>query len=260
LEEVTLSSLLPIYYQIKQSIKNWIVNREFELGEKIPSENELADKFSVSRLTVRQAISQLTQEGFLISKRGEGTFVTRDGNLIKSYRLEFSGFMDDLFYQVSKFRTKSVRIAKVIVPKLIKEKLELGGESDEVIQIKRVRLLDDKACAYTVNYLPVGIGIRINEKELYKKPLLQIIERDLGFELAEAFQTIEASFADQEVSEQLGIASGAPILFVERIMYTKQRKPIELVQSSYRGDLYKYIVRLRNVKRKTGSVWIHQAE
>ena len=77
-----MSSLLPVYYQIKQSIKNWIVNREFELGEKIPSENELADKFSVSRLTVRQAISQLTQEGFLISKRGEGTFVTRDGKYI----------------------------------------------------------------------------------------------------------------------------------------------------------------------------------
>jgi len=255
-----LSSLLPVYYQIKQSIKNWIVNREFELGEKIPSENELADKFSVSRLTVRQAISQLTQEGFLISKRGEGTFVTRDENLIKGYSLEFTGFMDDLFYQVSKFRTKSVRMTKMIVPKLIKEKLELGGESDEVIQIKRVRFLDDKACAYTVNYLPVEIGMRITEKDLYKKPLLQIMEQDLGIRFLEAFQTIEASFADQEVSEKLGIASGAPILFVERIMYTKQRKPIELVQSSYRGDLYKYIVRLRNVKRKTGSVWIHQAE
>ncbi len=185
-----MSPLLPVYYQIKQSIKNWIINKEFGPGEKILSENELAEKFNVSRLTVRQAISQLTQEGFLISKRGEGTFVTRDENLIRGYQLEFSGFMDDLFYQVSKFKTKSVRMTQIMVPKLIKEKLELGEESEHVIQIKRVRLLEDKPCAYTINYLPVEIGIRIAEKDLYKKPLLQIIERDLCIEFAEAFQLI----------------------------------------------------------------------
>lgn len=71
-----MHTLLPIYYQIKQTIKNWIISKEFCPGEKIPSENELAERFDVSRLTVRQAIGQLTQEGFLISKRGEGTFVT----------------------------------------------------------------------------------------------------------------------------------------------------------------------------------------
>jgi GntR family transcriptional regulator len=85
------------------------------------------------------------------------------------------------------------------------------------------------------------------------------MEQDLGIQFTEAFQTIEASFADQEVSEALGIASGSPVLFVERIMYGRRRKPVELVQSSYRGDLYKYIVRLKNVKRKKGAVWIPQS-
>ena len=80
-----MTTVLPIYYQIKQTIKGWIVNKEFGPGNKIPSENELADRFSVSRLTVRQAISQLTQEGFLNSRRGEGTFVTRDERLFNSF-------------------------------------------------------------------------------------------------------------------------------------------------------------------------------
>jgi len=252
-----LATLLPVYYQIKQTIKNWIINKDFNPGEKIPSENELADKFNVSRLTVRQSISHLVQEGFLVSKRGEGTFVTSNKNLINSFSLEFTGFMDDLFYQVSKSRTKSAKIARMIVPKLIREKLALDRE--EAIQIKRVRFLDDKPFAYTINYLPVEIGSKITEKDLCKRPLLQIIEQDLGIRFIEAFQTIQASFSDQEVSEKLGITSGSPILLVERIMYTKQRKPVELVQSSYRGDLYKYVVRLRNVKRRDKSVWIHQA-
>ena len=254
-----MSALLPAYYQIKQTIKNWILNKEFNPGEKIPSENELGEKFNVSRLTVRQAISQLVQEGFLISKRGEGTFVTHNEHLIGSFSLEFTGFMDDLFYQISKCKTKSVKINRIPVPKVIKEKLELSNSGEEVIQIKRVRFLNDKPFNYTINYLPFDIGRRITEKDLLRKPLLQIMEQDLGIQFTEAFQTIEASFADQEVSEQLGIVSGSPILLVERIMYTKKRKPVEVVQSSYRGDLYKYIVRLKNIKRKNGSIWIHHS-
>ena len=255
LEDFDLPMLLPTYYQIKQTIKNWILDKEFQTGEKIPSENKLAENFKVSRLTVRQAISQLVQEGFLVSKRGEGTFVTRNQHLISSFGLEFTGFMDDLFYQISKSKTESARTARIVVPRSIKEKLELDKE--EAVQIKRVRFLEGKSFAYTVNYLPLEIGGRIDEKLLYKKSLLQIIEQDLGIQLTEAFQTIQASFADQDVADQLGIASGSPILFVERIMYSERGKPVEVVQSSYRGDLYKYIVRLRKIKRKDGSFWIH---
>src|SRR4030043_738737 len=102
-----MTTVLPIYYQIKQTIKGWIVNKEFGPGNKIPSENELADRFNVSRLTVRQAISQLIQEGFLNSRRGEGTFVTNNEDLINSFSLETTGFMDELFStQLSKGTTK----------------------------------------------------------------------------------------------------------------------------------------------------------
>jgi GntR family transcriptional regulator len=255
-----VNAIVPVYYQIKQAIKNWIINREFDPGQKIPSENELADTFKVSRLTVRQAISQLTQEGLLTSKRGEGTFVTENASLITGFSLEFSGFMDDLFYQVSKSKTKSVKMSTMTVPKLIKEKLELDKEDEEVVQIKRVRFKENKSFAYTVNFLPLEIGQKITAAELYKKSLLEVMEQDLGIQFTEAFQTIEASFASKEVAEQLGIPSGSPILFVERIMYSKKRRPVELVQSSYRGDLYKYIVRLRNVKRKDSSIWVHSAD
>jgi GntR family transcriptional regulator len=253
-----MTTVLPIYYQIRETVKGWIINREFNPGEKIPSENELAEKFGVSRLTIRQGISKLVQEGFLISKRGEGTFVTRNQSLIDGFSLKFTGFIDDLFYQISRSKTKSVKISRIPVPKLIKEKLELGNDEKEVIQIKRVRFLEDKVFAFTVNYLPLEIGAKIHEQDLYKKPLLQIMEEDMGIQFTEAFQTIEASFADQELADQLRVVLGSPILFVERVMYTKKAKPVELVQTSYQGDLYKYIVRLVRIKGKKGSVWVHQ--
>ena len=183
-----MSSLIPIYYQIKQTIRDWIINKEFNPGDKIPSENELAEKFSVSRLTVRQAISQLAQEGFLLSRRGEGTFVTNNQTLIDSFGLEFGGFMDDLFHQVSQVKTRSVNIKKIIAPKLVNEKLELKEQNEEVILIKRIRLLNNKIFSYTINYLPMNIGLKIDERELYKKPLLRIMEENLGIHFVEAFQ------------------------------------------------------------------------
>ena len=256
-----MTTVLPIYYQIKQTIKGWIVNKEFGPGNKIPSENELADRFNVSRLTVRQAISQLTQEGFLNSRRGEGTFVTSNEDLINSFSLETTGFMDELFStQLSKVTTKWATLSKMVAPKPVKEKLQLEMGDEEVVQIKRVRLLRGRPFTYTMNYLPFEIGARVNEKDLYRRRLLEILERDLKVEFTEAVQTIEASFADQEVAEKLEVASGSPILFVEKIMYSKQHKPIELFQSSYRGDLFKFIVRFNKVKRRSGSQWIHQPE
>ena len=249
--------LLPLYYQIKQTLKGWIVNGEVNPGDKLPSENELADRFSVSRLTVRQAISQLVQEGFLNTKRGEGTFVTNNEKLINSFSLEFSGFMDDLFYQVSKVKIQSVRLSRIEAPKLVREKLDLDDEEKEVVQIKRVRLLRDRVFSYTINYLPTDIGMRIIETDLLKKPLLKIMEQDLNIEFTEASQIIEASFADQEVAEQLGISPGSPVLYLERVMYTKGKKPVEFVQSSHPGDRYKYVIRLKNVKKRGQGGWLH---
>lgn len=253
-----MTSLLPIYYQIKNKIQEWIVSKEYSPGEKIPSENELAKIFNVSRLTVRQAISLLIQEKLLYRKRGEGTFVTTDSKLIDSFGLAFSGFMDDLFYQVSKSKTKTVKMDKIKATRNILEKLQIDDEY--VVRIQRVRLLNNVLFAYTVNYLPESIGKNIEEKTLYEKPLLKILEVDMGFEFEEAFQTIEASFSDQEVSAKLEIPSGSPILYVERIMYDKKNKPIEFVQTSYRGDIYKYVVRMKLDKGDKERRWVQHTE
>ena len=253
-----MNAIVPLYYQIKHFIKNAIINKEYAVGERIPSENELAHQFKVTRLTVRQALAQLIQEGFLFTKRGHGTFVVDDKKLIDSLSLEFTGFMDDLFYQVTKTKTKSAVIRIVETPNFLFKTLNLNKNCKKVVQIKRLRLKEERSFAYTINYLPIEIGTKITEAELLKKPLLQIVEQDLGIELTEAFQTIEASFADYEVAEILGIPIGSPLLYVERTMYTQKRKPFEFVQTSYRGDLYKYIVRLKTDKRKKGNIWIHQ--
>ena len=251
-----MSSVLPMYYQIKQTIRNWILTDEFKPGEKIPTEKALSETFKVNRLTVRKAISQLIQEDFLKSFRGVGTFVTDNAEIRRRANFEFAGLLDELFYQVSKSQTKSVEIDLITAPIFVKEKLELDG--DEAIRIKRIRYKDGRPFAYTVNYLSLEIGKKFTKQMLYEKPLLQIMEQDLGIIFTEATQTIEAKFGVEEICSYLNIESGSPILFVERIMYTTKGKPIEFVQSSYRGDEYKFFMRFKSVRKKDDREWVTQ--
>ncbi|MHB8909862.1 MAG: GntR family transcriptional regulator [Syntrophales bacterium] len=252
-----MKMLLPLYYQIKHTIRNWISNKEISPGEKIPSTYQLADRFKVNHLTVRQAIEELVQEGFLISKRGLGTFVSENENLIHSLSIEITGFMDEIFYEIQKAKTVSVVIDEIPATPVVRESLALPPEEKTVIRIKRVRLLREKSFNFAVNYLPIDIGSKIIEADLHKKPLLQILEQDLNIEFTDSYQTIQASFADQEISDQLNVPPGSPILYIERIIYTKKNKPVEILHASYRGDLFKYVVRLKNVRKKNGNFWVH---
>ena len=248
--------LLPIYHQIRNKIKEWIVSKEYGLGEQIPSETDLAKMFGVTRMTVRQAIALLIQEGLLNRKRGSGTFVTSDAELVGGLSLDFTGFMDGLFYQVSKSKSIHVQKENISTPRIVKEKLKT--EAEQICKVERVRMLNDRIFAFTINYLPVDIGDQIEVQTLYEKPMLQILEQDLNVEFDEALQTIEAAFSDQYVSEMMKIPSGSPILFVERIMYDVKKKPFELVQTYYRGDIYKYVVRLKIDRENKDKRWIYE--
>lgn len=251
-----MSQLIPIYYQIKQSIKSRIINKEFNPGDRIPSENQLAEQFNVTRLTVRQALYQLVQEGLLEARRGNGTFVTNNNNIIKSHSYESAGFVDEDFYKVQKPETRSVEIDRVPAPKFVQDKLKLDRDDEIVTRLKRVKYLKNNPFNYIINYLPLEIGSKIVKKDLYQKSLLEILEIEIGIDFNEAFQTIEAAFADQEISDKLKIPSGAPMLSVVRTMYAKKRAPSLLSHILYRGDLFQYIARFKKVKRKSGKVWV----
>ena len=252
-----MKNLLPMYYQIKETIKTWILDKKYAPGQRIPSADELSKHFMVSYVTVRQAIEHLEQEGFLVSRRGSGTFVANNEALANTLSTEARGFMDEIFYQVQRAKTKSVEMKVIETPTIVREKLKLGPRDRTIFEIKRVRFLDDQSFNFSTNYIPMEIGSQIVERDLFKKPLLQILAEDLGIKFVEALQVIQASFADQEVSEKLGIALGSPMLFLERILYTKHGKPVQMLQGRYRGDLFKYIVRLKNVRGKDGNVWVY---
>lgn len=253
-----MEPVLPVYHQIRRTIRYWVLDKHYLPNSRIPPENELASQFNVNRMTVRQALSSLVQEGLLIRKRGEGTFVTSDEGLIRGMGLKHISLTAELLLPLTKSKTLTVKKTEVEPPPLIREKLELSAEVTHVVRIIRDRLVPEGFRVFTRNYLPIEIGRKISEKQLLKKPLLKIMEDDLKINFVEAFQTIESSFADEETATHLGLAQGVPTLLMERIMYADKGKPVELVNSIYEAGSYKGCLHLKKVKRNNSSDWICQ--
>jgi GntR family transcriptional regulator len=253
-----MEPVLPVYHQIRRAIRYWVLDKRYPSNSRIPPENELATQFNVNRMTVRQALSSLVREGLLIRKRGEGTFVTSDEELIRGMGLKHISLTGELLLPLMKSKTLTVKKTEVEPLPLIREKLELSKEETHVVRIVRDRLVPEGFRVFTKNYLPVEIGRKISEKQLLKKPLLKIMEDDLKINFIEAFQTIEASFADEEAAAHLGITQGVPTLLTERIMYAEKGKPVELVKSIYEANSYKCCLHLKKVKRNHSADWICQ--
>ncbi len=253
-----MEPILPVYHQIRRAIKHLILDKHYCPKDKIPPEHELASQFEVNRMTIRQALSSLVDEGLLIRKRGEGTFVTQNEELIQAMSLKHIGMANELLLPLMKSTTSTVEKTKIEPSPIVREKLELKKKDSHVIMIKRDRLVPEGFRAFTINYLPLDIGNQIHEKDLLKKPLLKIMEDDLKINFIEAFQTIEASFADEETALHLGILPGNPVLITERIMYAEKGRPVELVNTIYEAGLYKGCLRLKKVKRGSSYDWICQ--
>jgi len=237
------SPSLPIYFKIKRIIKQRISDGSYPLGSKIPSEHELSKEFGVNRLTVRHALNLLAQEGYLKRFRKRGTFISK--RVEEFEELELQGFFDDLFYHVGKFKTRKVQISEKKPPQAVADLFQLDRNRDKIKMIKRVRYLGEIPAAFTINYLPPEIGNQISKEELYQMSLLQIFKEKLKIPLGEAFQTIEASIADNEVAQALKISPGAQVLLMQRTFFTSYGKPFDFVQTFYRGDRFRYSVRFR---------------
>lgn len=253
-----MEPVLPIYHQIRRTIKHRILDRQYVSNGKIPSELELADQFNVNRMTVRQALSSLVDEGLLVRKRGDGTFVTSNEALIRDMSLKHISMTNELLLPLKESKTLTVKKTEIPPTPIVREKLELSPKDSLVVRIVRDRLVSEGSHCFTVNYLPVEIARQIEEEALFDKPLLKILEDDLNIHFTEAFQTIEASFADEETAEHLGILPGNLTLLTERIMYDQHGKPVELVNCTYDAGLYKTCLHLKKIKRGTAFDWICQ--
>ena len=251
--------VVPLYHQVQHLVRHRVAQGEYRPGSQIPSEHELCRELDVSRVTVREALRELVRERVLIKIQGKGTFVAPQAKN-EMPAIKYTGFLEQVYDRVRRLDVKFVEIDRVPLSEELRTLLHLPDTETELVRIRRLRHINDSPFSYTVNYLPVELGSRVNENDLYQRPLLEIIQEDLKVPVVSAHETVEAAPADPEVATQLGIAVLFPVMHIKRVMYTEHDRAFELVETFYRADKYKYSVDLVRVRQDGKWRWSQQTK
>jgi GntR family transcriptional regulator len=231
----------PLYEQIREALRARILDGSYRQHDRIPSEKEFMEGFSVSRITVRQALGDLEKEGLIFKIPGKGSYVAKPKPTQELARLQgFGEAMSQLGYETF---NRVVGHAAVAASEHVAKQLQLAAGAP-VTEIRRVRYLDREPISYDVTYVATALGDRLAREDLAKRDLFLILENDYGIALGHADLCINAVNADAVVAGHLGVDKGAPLLHIERLACSKDGTPVEFDYVYYRGDTFRYRLRI----------------
>ncbi|AOT70327.1 GntR family transcriptional regulator [Geosporobacter ferrireducens] len=233
---------IPLYYRVKEDIINKIKDGTYKVEEKVPSENELQKIHNVSSITVRKALTDLVNEGYLYRIQGKGTFVAKP----KINRmLNLMSFTDELKEKGIEAETRVIEI-KAILDETIAEKLNINKDNG-ITRIKRLRLVDGVPIALQTSHIPSNF-LSIEEAGLIEDigSLYKILETK-GITPHSAKEIYNISILEEKAMYTLfGQKKGTPVFDVKRITYNSSGVPFEYAESILRWDRYSIEVELKS--------------
>lgn len=236
------NSPVPRYHQLKEILRERIRSGEWKPGDLIPSERELSETYEISRMTARQAITDLVNEGVFYREQGRGTFVTQ--NRITQQLLRLTGFTEDIRARGQRPATKLLSATMCPADELTAERLRVKV-GQPVFCLQRLRLADDEPLAIEESHLNFNGCDSLVDEDLENNSLYNLLETKYGLPLMEAEQELEAGLAGDKEAETLQIPAGSPVLFTRRITYTDRNRPVEYATSVYCGAKYTFYTRLQ---------------
>lgn len=233
-------SPVPCYLQLKDGLARLMREGVLQSGEKIPSENELAAWYSLSRMTVRQAVKELQSDGMVYVKRGDGTYVSSPDNTQMLIKLDgFSAEMAKLGHTVHSTIMNAERISYTSAYRKPFTRLH-EPEDGSLVMFRRVRYLDETPFAIETSFLQSENGQELLART--SEPRLSIyhyIEREKKIQLTRAEHFIEPGLANKKTAQVLGVRRGSAILKIFGTTFSKNNSAIEYLEGIYRGDRYK---------------------
>jgi GntR family transcriptional regulator len=242
LHETTSSpTFSPLYRQIKSLILQGLESGEWRPGEAIPSENDLAARFSVSQGTVRKAIDEMAAENLLVRRQGKGTYVATHNDtdpraLFRFLRLvpESGKLEASQSVPLECWRAKAGQEAARMLG------IKLGAP---ITIIRRLLKFSAKPVLIDEIYLPgeVFVGLTLEMLQEYQGSFYGLLESNFGVRMIRAEERLRAVAADRVNAVLLGVAEGAPLLSVERVSYTYGNRPVEWRRGIYSTAEHYYL-------------------
>ncbi|GEK29478.1 GntR family transcriptional regulator [Furfurilactobacillus siliginis] len=226
----------PIYIQIHNRLRKTVEDGQWQIGDKIPSERELAVQFGVSRMTLRQAVQTLVEEGLLERRVGAGTYVA---NRKVQERMSGVTSFTELMEQAGKVPSSRTVSYHITTPSLSEsEKLQLTSD-EQVLRMERIRFGNDEPICFEVATVPERL-IRKFSKEDVTNSLYRVLEDEAGLKVGHAQQTVSAMTASERVSEYLNIKRNDPLLRLRQLSFLDDGTPFEYVRTQYVGNRFEF--------------------
>ncbi len=227
--------MVPAYIRIHDAVKKQIDDGFWEIGQRLPSERDLADDYEVSRMTLRQAITLLVEEGILERRVGSGTYVA-------SHRVQEKMRGTTSFTEIVRLQGKTPSSQVVSYQRKPANETEIQQlqlkPSDYVVRMERVRYADNMPLVFEVASIPEKL-IREFKREDITEHFFQTLT-DNGYEIGKSQQTIYAKNASERVANYLKVPKNHAVLALTQVSYFIDGRPFEYVHSQYVGDRFEF--------------------
>lgn len=239
--KINHKSPVALHTQAEELVRKMIKDPRFSDGKTmLPNEIELAEKLSISRSTLRQALNKLVYEGLLIRKKGVGTKVAKTPVSSRSNNwLSFSQEMQARGIAIKNFE---LHVSWVFPDEQIAAFFDIAL-NQKILKLERLRGRSEGPFVYFVSYFHPSIGLTGEEE--FKRPLYEILELDYQVLAQLSKEEISAKEADKFIASKLEIHAGSPILFRKRFVYDQVERPIEYNLGYYKADSFVYTVESR---------------
>ncbi len=240
-QSIMRADAVPLYHQIFLALRDEIVSGRAPFGWGMPTEFELAEKYSVSRITARRALFELADKGFVERKRRTGTRV-----IFRPPSAPIEANLEHAVESLVAFgRNKRVRVLDLQKQHADAEIAETLGiaEGSPVLRAERIRFLDREPLGHVVSHVPMRFASHITRSALETTPILALL-REGGFKIAGGRQTVSALAAEPSLAAVLQIEPRSVILRIERVVTDQHGVPMLRTIAQYRADRYRVSVDL----------------
>ncbi len=231
------ASLTPLYQQIRRSIRDGIIAGTHVAGDRLPSESELAQAFGTTRMTVRQALSQLIFEGLIVQHSGRGSFVSDKPAIHSTIDSRHClTFEEQVALTGRTVSYGSCSFAQFAAPPDVAARLHIEPGT-EVFRMERLRIIEGRPVCLELRYLPREIGLQVTGEMLARLPVHRFVSAIIGERVPTIVVAITGEVASAEIAEKLGVPPGSALIVRVNTHHAQDGAPVMCGRSIFPGDV-----------------------
>lgn len=248
------SQVLPLYHRIYMLLAEQLRDGRFPMGQALPSELQLADRYGVSRVTIRRTLDRLEREGLIRRRRGSGTYPVAPKRPAPSERDDIGGMLANLITMEKATSAITLWSGDTLQPEWVRATGKVPA-TQRLFKIVRRRDKEGAPFSVSVLMLPMALAALVDVDGLGDEPVMVALER-AGVIPMTAEQVLTVALADSDLAADIGVEVGAPLICMRRTVLDPKGEAILFQESVYPPDRYEYRMTLSRITAGVAPRWM----